>query len=205
MKCKLIKKVIKIFKKIMSIKILTNEQFVYGFEACEANIGELRFCTDLSIHQDGGETMCGIVVCVKSRSRERRFFWRRWDYLSKAAKTKYSDKLEVAFCDHMIANSNYDDEKHALRAQLVKKRCAIPGCPGMCARDFEEYNPEGFEVCFCCKKKQELECPICYESNKASNMVCGSNCSHRICWKCYGMAHRCGNEIEKCPMCRANF
>ena len=187
----------------MSIKILTNEQYLSAFEASEANIGEVRFCTDLSshFHQDGGETMCGIVVCVKRRGT---IYWRRWDYLSKAAKSKYSDKLEVAFCDHLIATID-DDEKHSLRAQLAKKKCAIPGCPGMCARDFDEYNPEGFEVCFCCKKKQQLECPICYESHKTSNMVCGSNCSHHICWKCYGMAHRGGNEIEKCPMCRADF
>jgi hypothetical protein len=183
------------------IKILTRENYQSGFEACEANIGEARFCTDLSYHWEEEVTQ-GIVICVKMHGRCR---WARWDYLSKAAKSRHSDKLEIAFCDHLIASSNYDDEKHALRAQLAKKRCAIPGCPGMCARDFDEYNPEGFEVCFCCKKKQSLECPICYESHKTNNMVCGSNCTHHICWKCYGMAHRGGNGIENCPMCRAAF
>jgi hypothetical protein len=165
----------------MSIKILTVEEYRSGFEACEANIGEVRFCTNLSYDWED-EIVQGMVVCVQSHGR---IFWRRWD--------------------HLIANSNYDDEKHALRAQLAKKKCAIPGCPGMCARDFEEYNPKGFEVCFCCKKKQELECPICLETHKTNNMVCGSKCSHHICWKCYGMAHRGGNGIEKCPMCRADF
>jgi hypothetical protein len=98
-------------------------------------------------------------------------------------------------------------EKQLEEAKKIckKKTCVIDGCPGMCAHYFDEYNPEGFEECFCCKKKQELECPICYDIKSVGEMVCGKNCSHHICWKCYGMSCQARKQIIDCPMCRANF
>ena len=212
----------------MPVKILTLRQYCENFEACEANAGEVRLCS--GIRRDGTLTQ-GIVICHKHYNK---YTWTSLDKLSKSNKLKFADKIEVAFRNHCISQNldvdmgagtyyavkvKCDRLKVELRElkelhsrtntffikQLEKKTCVMEGCPGMCARDFDEYNPEGFEVCFCCKKTQELECPICYESRKVSDMVCGSNCSHHICWKCYGMADRGGNKIEKCPMCRANF
>ena len=172
-----------------------------------------------------------MVICIK---HSRKYKWFQLHKLSKANKIKFMDKIDEAFRNQCISQ-NLDVDLGAgtyiqmqqecerlelelrelkdlnrrtqafMIKRLKKKTCVVEGCPGMCAEDFDRYNPEGFEVCFCCKKTQELECPICYETQKVSDMVCGSNCSHRICWKCYGMADRGGNKIEKCPMCRANF
>ena len=219
------------FKKIMSIKILTLKQFYDKFEACEANVGEIRFCSG---KQYDGKLAQGMVICHKYYGK---YCWTSLDKLSKTNKLKFADDIEVAFRNQVMSqNLDVDmglgtynhlhnriqafekarkthealqkassDYINCLQKQLEKKRCVHVDCKGMCERDFDEYNPDGFEVCFCCKKAQELECPICYETIKVSDMVCGSNCSHRICWKCYGMADRGGNKIEKCPMCRANF
>jgi hypothetical protein len=215
----------------MSIKILTLKQFHDKFEACEANVGEIRFCSG---KQYDGTLAQGMVICHKYYGK---YCWTSLDKLSKTNKLKFADVIEVAFRNQVMSQNLDVDmgsgtynwihqeckrlkllikkqkavEKagenliNRLKEELEKKTCAMEGCPGMCARDFDEYNPEGFDVCFCCKKTQELECPICYETRKVSDMVCGSNCSHRICWKCYGMADRGGNKIEKCPMCRADF
>jgi len=169
----------------------------------------------------------GMCICHKHYGS---YVWTSLDKLSKANKLKYASIIEIAFRNQCIsqnlnvdmgAGTYYSMQRECERLELevrkkkksiedyekmlVKKTCAIEGCPGLRVIDFDNYNPEGFEVCFCCKKTQELECPICYETRKVSDMVCGSNCSHRICWKCYGMADRGGNKIKKCPMCRTNF
>jgi hypothetical protein len=88
---------------------------------------------------------------------------------------------------------------------LQTKKCIHQECPGMCSDCFDEKNSVGFEICECCNRKQELECPICYDDKKEKEMVCGDNCSHLVCWKCYGMASKSNNKIVKCPMCRAKF
>ena len=56
-------------------------------------------------------------------------------------------------------------------------------------------------VCPACKRAQELECPICYESKPAKEL-CVMGCNHAFCWKCYGHAVMKGQQITKCPMCR---
>lgn len=215
----------------MSIKILNFRQYCENFEACEANAGEVRLCSGM--RRDGTLTQ-GIVICHKhynkytwtsldklSKSNKLTFAddielaFRRQAMsqnldVDLGAGTYYQlvNKLKVEN-EAIIEKSEELElaltEILKLKKQVEKKRCPMEGCPGMCASDFDEYNPEGFEVCFCCKKTQELECPICYETRKVSDMVCGRNCSHHICWKCYGMANRGGNKIKKCPMCRAKF
>lgn len=85
------------------------------------------------------------------------------------------------------------------------KKCIHNDCPGMCSGCFDIKNPEGFEVCSCCNKKQEFECPICYTTRSSEFIVKGKNCSHSICCICYTKAIRGGNKIDNCPMCRKEF
>jgi hypothetical protein len=84
-------------------------------------------------------------------------------------------------------------------------KCIHANCPGMCGECVKTKNPEGFEICACCNKKQELECPICYTMRPIEFMAKGNNCTHHICWKCYGTASKGNNQINDCPMCRAKF
>jgi hypothetical protein len=88
---------------------------------------------------------------------------------------------------------------------LVKKKCIHLDCCGMCKICFEKENPEGFEVCACCHKKQELTCPICLDEHKLENMVKSDSCSHHVCWKCFGLAIKSSNPLIKCPLCRKIF
>lgn len=88
---------------------------------------------------------------------------------------------------------------------LVKHKCIHSDCPGMCVRCYHAKNPEGFEICGCCNKKQELQCPICQDMHVLSNMVKSENCSHHVCWKCFGMAAKAGCPLESCPLCRCVF
>ena len=48
-------------------------------------------------------------------------------------------------------------------------------------------------------------CPVCKEDKAAEDLNASANCRHFICWKCYGMAYKCGRPIEACPVCRAEF
>jgi hypothetical protein len=173
----------------------------------------------------------GMCICHK---HYKRYVWTSLDKLSKTNKLKFANTIEVAFRNHCIsqnldvdlgAGTYYDMQKEceileiAVRKKnlemetfrlstetiLKKKTCPMEGCPGMCAIDFDRYNKEGFEECFCCKKKQELDCPICYDTLSVNNMVKGDNCAHYICWKCYGQAYKGGNPIKCCPMCRSQF
>lgn len=59
-------------------------------------------------------------------------------------------------------------------------------------------------VCPSCKRTQEMECPICYESKPAKEL-CVLGCNHSFCWKCYGHAVMQGQQITKCPMCRTEI
>lgn len=173
----------------------------------------------------------GICICHKHYGRYK---WTSLDKLSKTNKLHFANTIEIAFRNHCISQNldvdmgagtyfamqqecerlELEIRKKTLEMEtfrlsretiLKKKTCPMEGCPGMCAIDFDRYNKEGFEVCFCCKKKQELECPICYETLSVNNMVRGDTCAHHICWKCYGQAYKGGNPITKCPMCRSQF
>jgi len=214
----------------MSIKLLTLEQYKNRYEACEANDGQLRFCGG-SIRGWRGTKNNNMVICIKYYNS---YQWVPLTSLSQNKFHKNADKIHTAISDipQLIEDDlrkeikmleeeikkrdkeiEEGDEKtldciqeYCKLADLLKnKTCVIEGCPGMCTRDFDKYNPEGFAECFCCKKKQELECPICYDTRSVSDMVCGKNCSHHICWKCYGMSCQARKQIIKCPMCRSNF
>jgi hypothetical protein len=173
----------------------------------------------------------GMCICHKHYGKYK---WTDLNDLSKTNKLHFSNSIETAFRNHCIsqnlnvdmgAGTYYDMQQECQKLELEvrkknlemetlrasvkvvmkKKTCVIEGCPGMCAADFDEYNKEDFEECFCCKKKQELECPICYDVLSVSNMIKGAECAHRICWKCYGRAYQGGNPIKCCPMCRSQF
>jgi hypothetical protein len=210
----------------MSVKILTSVQYFERFEACSENDGEVRLMSGIdtkyghdphNLSSAVGQLRQDMVICIKLHNKYK---WVCFIKLSKANKIKFMDKIEQGFRNQCISQ-NLDVDLGAgtylemqqecqmlelkTREAMKKKTCVIDGCPGMCARDFDEYNPEGFEECFCCKKKQELECPICYDTKSVGEMVCGKNCSHHICWKCYGMSCQARKQIIDCPMCRANF
>ena len=57
------------------------------------------------------------------------------------------------------------------------------------------------KVCPACHKKQELQCPICFEVQSAANL-CLIGCRHAFCCKCYGLSCMKVSQITKCPMCR---
>lgn len=57
------------------------------------------------------------------------------------------------------------------------------------------------KVCPACNKKQEIQCPICFEVQTADN-ICLLGCRHAFCWKCYGLSCMKGRQLTKCPMCR---
>jgi len=169
----------------------------------------------------------GMCICHKHYGKYK---WTSLDKLSKTNKLNFADNIEVAFRNHVIsqnldvdmgAGTYYAMQRECERLELEvrkknksiedyekmlsKKTCAMEGCLGMRVIDFDRYNPDGYEVCFCCKQKQAIECPICYETKKPSNMVKSDTCAHHICWKCYGQAYKGGNPIKKCPMCRSQF
>jgi hypothetical protein len=173
----------------------------------------------------------GMCICHKHYGKYK---WTCLDRLAKSRKLKLASAIEIAFRNQCIsqnldvdmgAGTYFDMQRECERLELEvrkkdkeveamklstekslkKKTCAMEGCLGMCTRDFDQYNPEGYEVCFCCKKKQAIECPICYETKKALYMVKSDTCAHHICWKCYGQAYKGGNPIKKCPMCRSEF
>jgi hypothetical protein len=168
-----------------------------------------------------------MVICIMLHNNYK---WVPLHKLSKANKIKFMGKINDAFRNQCISqNLDVDmgagtyiqmqqecqmlelkmrqtrEEIKKIEEMHKKKTCVIDGCPGMNTGDFDHFNPEGFEECFCCKQKQELDCPICYDTHSVSNMVCGKNCTHHICWKCYGMSCQGGNQIKKCQMCRKNF
>tara|TARA_B100001057_G_scaffold485996_1_gene566491 strand:+ start:1200 stop:1811 length:612 start_codon:yes stop_codon:yes gene_type:complete len=57
------------------------------------------------------------------------------------------------------------------------------------------------------ENEKKYDCPICFNSFNSLDIV-GSDskdCRHKICWKCYGLAYKSGNPIDKCPICRRTF
>ena len=57
------------------------------------------------------------------------------------------------------------------------------------------------------KNEKRFDCPICFNSFNSLDVVGSDNkdCRHKICWKCYGLAYKSGNPIDKCPVCRRTF
>ena len=84
-----------------------------------------------------------------------------------------------------------------------KIKCLHSDCPGMCKKCTEKL--QSCKNCPACNKKQEITCPICMDTKKASELVKSVSCCHSVCWKCYGMAFQSGHPILDCPLCRATF
>ena len=83
----------------MSIKILTLKQFHAKFEACEANVGEIRFCSG---KQHDGTLAQGMVICHKYYGK---YCWTSLDKLSKTNKLKFADVIEVAFRNQVMSQN----------------------------------------------------------------------------------------------------
>ena len=88
---------------------------------------------------------------------------------------------------------------------ITKTKCLHYDCPGMCSSCFLSKNPEGFENCACCGQKQESMCPICQEVCGSDNLVQSEECSHHICWSCFGRSVKSSCPISHCPLCRSVF
>jgi hypothetical protein len=84
------------------------------------------------------------------------------------------------------------------------KKCIYKDCCGLCSTCFTEQDTS-IGVCIACSREQKLECPICLDDKFTFDMVESSGCSHRVCWKCYGMAFKANKPIYNCPLCRAPF
>jgi len=86
-----------------------------------------------------------------------------------------------------------------------KKKCIHHDCPGMCATCFVIKNTKGFENCACCGKKQEMTCPVCQDDFATDNLVKSEQCTHRICWSCFGRSVKSSRPLSHCPLCRGVF
>ena len=106
-----------------------------------------------------------------------------------AENTEYKDKV-------CIECGSFDIEK---------KKCIHHDCSGMCAKCFDVKNKTGFETCACCDKKQEITCPICQEDFTPENLIKSEQCSHHICWACFGRSVKSTRPLSHCPLCRGVF
>lgn len=138
------------------------------------------------------------LVIQKQGLAITQFLNEKWEIQKISVNIWKTDNPEIAehLCDD-CRTFDYNAENNV--------KCIHDDCPGMCGECVKTKNPEGFEVCACCDKKQELECPICYSMRPVEFCVKGNNCIHHICWKCYGTASKGNNNIKDCPMCRAKF
>lgn len=91
-----------------------------------------------------------------------------------------------------------------LNKSATKHKCIHNDCSGMC-KDCSTHMLDSDGKCKSCCRNQLLECPICYDENPIENMCKSHTCNHYVCWACYGKAYHCGNPIESCPSCRADF
>ena len=133
---------------------------------------------------------------------------------------KKKDIMNTQLFKQSILHGNICGGCYAYAEEIHK--CIHVDCPGCCSacqqRDVraapetpasaatELNNGENkvhlmCKVCPACHKKQELQCPICFEVQSAAN-ICLLGCRHAFCWKCYGLSCMKGSQITKCPMCR---
>ena len=73
-----------------------------------------------------------------------------------------------------------------------------------CKDNIIGFTENGVLVCHACQKKQVKKCPICLE-DKSPAELCVLGCHHSFCWRCYGMGCMSGEQIVKCPECRAEI
>lgn len=86
-----------------------------------------------------------------------------------------------------------------------KTKCIHLGCIGLCK---ECTDSESKDICLSCNKKREIECPICFEICKETNVFKNPSgkCEHSICYKCFQSSfYDAKKPIEKCPLCREDF
>ena len=55
------------------------------------------------------------------------------------------------------------------------------------------------------KKYCSYKCPVCFEYKLLEHMAPSDSCDHKVCWECYGKAHKASAAIVKCPICRRDF
>ena len=85
----------------------------------------------------------------------------------------------------------------------LRKKCVHFDCPGVCSNCMKNTD-KNEEACGACKRKPELQCPVCFETfNKKFLKIL--KCRHCICWKCQCSSHEAGKPIIKCPTCRAQI
>ena len=181
-------------------------------------------------YKDGSETYP--VICVK---RHNSFDWLRFNELSSVLWMRHRDSIEPEWISHLRSseenktnklvmslistlsveqrqkwvteNSEYKDKICIECGSLdpEKKKCIHFDCPGMCTTCFDIKNKPGFENCSCCLQKQEITCPICQEDFPADNLVKSEQCSHHICWSCFGRSVKSSRPLSNCPLCRGVF
>jgi hypothetical protein len=172
------------------------------------------------------------VICVK---RHNALVWLRFNELSSALWLRYRNNIEPEWICHsrhieennlltlvmslistlsveqrqvwVTENSEYKDIicTECGSFDPEKKKCIHHDCPGMCAACFDIKNKPGFENCSCCLKKQEITCPICQEDFPTDNLVKSEQCSHHICWSCFGRSVKSSRPLSNCPLCRGVF
>ncbi len=94
-----------------------------------------------------------------------------------------------------------------------KVKCLHFDCAGACKKCREEEdkirdkaNQDATasscdEFCCACGKKQELQCPICFDHFRKDNMDI-FKCGHGVCYGCCWKSVKVNKKIKKCPSCR---
>lgn len=85
------------------------------------------------------------------------------------------------------------------------EKCIHIDCPGACESCRTHENNDS-DLCCACGKKQELQCPICFETKKKSNVEI-FKCRHITCYQCLLQAYRVNPKkpLKICPTCRAKM
>jgi len=204
----------------------TQQQFITDlFRGTEANEGVVKYYKE---HNNNITS----VVCVK---RYNTFEWVRLKNLSAALWMQYRDsishyvphlntvkeeKTDNKLIASLLATLTIEQRKKWLAENNVykdkiciecgsfapeKKKCIHHDCPGMCVTCFDIKNKSGFENCACCNKKQEITCPVCQEDFPPDKLVKSEQCSHHICWSCFGRSIKSTRPLSHCPLCRGLF
>ena len=50
-----------------------------------------------------------------------------------------------------------------------------------------------------------MTCPICQEDFATDKLVKSEQCSHHICWSCFGRSVKSSRPLSHCPLCRGVF
>ena len=87
----------------------------------------------------------------------------------------------------------------------VVEKCIHIDCPGSCSACRKNHADSGCPgTCGACGKKQELQCPICFDVFDEKNLNI-FKCRHCVCWKCHCSSYQAKKALKKCPTCRAKI